>query len=602
MKLKNFGRLNWRGRLAGLLLIELLVLSLFTFSQSAPALAYGGRTAGAVVAFYYPWYDARDPDFWNSGKMATLPSTRYDSRDMNFVRGQMDTARNAGVDAFAITWNGQSGDWADRFKSMLNMASGGFSVAVHYETSLINDNSVGNTVNNLRFIRDNYTRDARYFHYEGKPVIFFWRPEAVGNAGTWNNIRQQVDPGNELIWSADGIDTNTVLQAFDSIHLFSAAKWDNNPVGKYQQFRNEVNAFQAQSGKRKLWTAGVTPGYDDRKFRSPGEFRDREGGGYYERSWQAAINSQPDMITISTWNEWYEGSAIESGQAWGNQFLDLTAKYMPQYKGTNKSFGDTSIQKIWSRTDMPVNAGILARTWLWGPENFFTTREPYAEGPGGSRLVYYFDKSRMEITKPTGDPNAQFFVTNGLLVREMMRGKIQTGDGAEENRSPANVPVAGDLNNNGGTPTFASMAGVSSLAGDKRIGNRTGQAVTETMAGNGQIGQNAGYTQFNVRYGYYDENLGHNIASPFWDFFQQNGPIWENGKVGNGQVVDWVFAMGFPIGEPYWCKVRVDNQEKDVLVQAFERRIMTYTPSNGGGFQVEMGNVGLQYYKWRYNK
>jgi hypothetical protein len=37
-----------------------------------------------------------------------------------------------------------------------------------------------------------------------------------------------------------------------------------------------------------------------------------------------------------------------------------------------------------------------------------------------------------------------------------------------------------------------------------------------------------------------------------------------------------------------------------VLVQAFERRIMTYTPSNGAGFQVEMGNVGKQYYSWRY--
>jgi plastocyanin len=39
---------------------------------------------------------------------------------------------------------------------------------------------------------------------------------------------------------------------------------------------------------------------------------------------------------------------------------------------------------------------------------------------------------------------------------------------------------------------------------------------------------------------------------------------------------------------------------KDVLVQAFERRVLTYTPANSPAFQVEMGNVGRHYYLWRY--
>jgi hypothetical protein len=40
--------------------------------------------------------------------------------------------------------------------------------------------------------------------------------------------------------------------------------------------------------------------------------------------------------------------------------------------------------------------------------------------------------------------------------------------------------------------------------------------------------------------------------------------------------------------------------EKDVLVQLFERRVLTYTPSNQAGWQVEMGNVGQHYHSWRY--
>ena len=37
-----------------------------------------------------------------------------------------------------------------------------------------------------------------------------------------------------------------------------------------------------------------------------------------------------------------------------------------------------------------------------------------------------------------------------------------------------------------------------------------------------------------------------------------------------------------------------------MLIQAFERRVLTYTPSNPPAFQVEMGNIGQHYYDWRY--
>jgi DNA-binding beta-propeller fold protein YncE len=39
---------------------------------------------------------------------------------------------------------------------------------------------------------------------------------------------------------------------------------------------------------------------------------------------------------------------------------------------------------------------------------------------------------------------------------------------------------------------------------------------------------------------------------------------------------------------------------KDVLMQCFERRCLTYTPDNPEGWQVEAGNVGQHYYQWRY--
>ena len=36
------------------------------------------------------------------------------------------------------------------------------------------------------------------------------------------------------------------------------------------------------------------------------------------------------------------------------------------------------------------------------------------------------------------------------------------------------------------------------------------------------------------------------------------------------------------------------------MIQAYERRTLTYVPTNQPGFQVEMGNIGQHYFDWRY--
>jgi hypothetical protein len=63
---------------------------------------------------------------------------------------------------------------------------------------------------------------------------------------------------------------------------------------------------------------------------------------------------------------------------------------------------------------------------------------------------------------------------------------------------------------------------------------------------------------------------------------------------------DWYRWIGFPVTEAYWTTAAVGGEDRDVLIQCFERRCLTYTPENPDGWQVEMGNVGQHYYQWRY--
>jgi uncharacterized protein YkwD len=249
-------------------------------------------------------------------------------------------------------------------------------------------------------------------------------------------------------------------------------------------------------------------------------------------------------------------------------------------------FGDTSFEKIWQQADQPIAAGQANRSWLWGAAPNWGGYEGYDQArPNGNRMVQYFDKSRMEINDPNADRNSQWFVSNGLLTTELVSGLMQVGDNRFENRAPAGIPVAGDLHNNTG-PTYAALAGLT-ITGGNFAGNRTGQAVNEGVTGSGQVSRIQ--PPIATNYAYYEPQTKHNVPAVLWNWMQ------------NIPGSNWTFALGYPISEAYWSQFNVGGQNKMVLVQLFQRRVLTYTPSNSAAWQVEMGNIGLHYFNWRYN-
>jgi hypothetical protein len=66
------------------------------------------------------------------------------------------------------------------------------------------------------------------------------------------------------------------------------------------------------------------------------------------------------------------------------------------------------------------------------------------------------------------------------------------------------------------------------------------------------------------------------------------------------QTWDWIYVAGYPISEPYWARISVAGEQRDVLIQVFERRTVTYDPAQPDGYKVQFGNVGRHYYDWRY--
>ena len=98
--------------------------------------------------------------------------------------------------------------------------------------------------------------------------------------------------------------------------------------------------------------------------------------------------------------------------------------------------------------------------------------------------------------------------------------------------------------------------------------------------------------------------LGHNIPDDFWIFVKARGLIYNSGTKVYADVplLNRANDLGYRITEPHWSNVHIAGARKWVLVQAFQRRVLTYVADNQPSWQLEMGNAGRHYFDWRYGQ
>lgn len=266
------------------------------------------------------------------------------------------------------------------------------------------------------------------------------------------------------------------------------------------------------------------------------------------------------------------------------------------------SYAHAAFERTRDELDRPIDGGQANRTWFWGPapitEGLY---EPYLESPDNQRLVQYIDKARFELTNPDADPNNAWFVSTGLLTRELISGSVQVGHSSYEQHEPSDRAMAGDAANI--WPTYAGFDRVI----DQLYADMTGNHATSVLLESGVSSYpdaaddpGAELVQY-LEYAGPDGPVGYNVPAAFWDFMHAPGISWDGVAYGPSMpLMDWLFVLGLPISDPFWVNVQLNGEPTWVMVQAFERRVLTYTPSNPDGWQVEMGNVGRHYAEWRH--
>ena len=197
--------------------------------------------------------------------------------------------------------------------------------------------------------------------------------------------------------------------------------------------------------------------------------------------------------------------------------------------------GNPAFQRTWDRTDQPVSSGAVARTWIWGPEATSpVVQESYAESPGGSRQVQYFDKSRMEINNPDGDP--QLVPSTSPTACSSSNSCPVSSNSAttpSSSMTPPQVNVAGDPDDPPSpTPISRRCAPLLPLP--------NGSAIVQRLDGDGAVSTTRAWPARASPPPSASPSRASTIRwpSPFWAFMNSTGPVWINGQRATERLFD----------------------------------------------------------------
>lgn len=178
----------------------------------------------------------------------------------------------------------------------------------------------------------------------------------------------------------------------------------------------------------------------------------------------------------------------------------------------------------------------------------------------GKYFSQYFEKGRIEDhTGESPDPNWQFMY--GLLVDELQQGG-------------SSLPVGGDTS----TVTYATVRG--QAAANLRVSPPAGFTGGTAYQPDGSV-----FIPFTADL---SPANGHNVFGPFWDYINR-ADLFPGG---------WLHDIGLPITEPTGAVVdKGEVKGRQIIIQAFQRTILTYDPLNPAEWQVERANVGTDFKK-----
>jgi glycoprotein endo-alpha-1,2-mannosidase len=264
----------------------------------AAASAVGVR----VSAFYYPWYgtSAMDGVYQHWGQRNHAPPNDiasayyparglYSSSDQLVVSAQMDEIRAAGIDEIAVSWWGQGSAEDLRLPAVIVAArADGIAVAVHIEP--YPGRTVATTVSDLTYLRAFGVRTFYIYRALDLPIA------------DWAASKAALHVGGSVLFAQTNLVGAAAAAGFDGVYTYDIVTYGGD---KFARLCNEAHAMHLACAP------SVGPGYNARRGSGDPRVKPRRGGATYDSMWRSALAAKADRVTITSFNEWHEGTQIE---------------------------------------------------------------------------------------------------------------------------------------------------------------------------------------------------------------------------------------------------------------------------------------------------
>ncbi|GAA2212290.1 endo-alpha-mannosidase [Nonomuraea monospora] len=282
----------------------LLLAALTWWLPQAPSAA-APKLSQNVHLFYYPWYGAPDWRHWQQGGH-TPPDDigadlypalgPYDSGDPGVLSQHMKWIGRTGAGVIVYSWWGQ-GSYEDGLAARVMDAAAKRGVKVAWHLEPYEGRTAASTVEDIRYLHGKYGAHPAFHNV----FYVFWSLQIAD----WSAL-DAVNDDNVIL--AQTTDTTRIahfngMYTYDGIAGATAPGWKQ--AGDYARAHGLI------------WSPSVAPGYlDDRAV--PGNTTPtiaRDDGAAYDRQWSNALDPEiggsPEWVSVTSFNEWHEGSVIE---------------------------------------------------------------------------------------------------------------------------------------------------------------------------------------------------------------------------------------------------------------------------------------------------
>jgi len=311
------------------------------------------RPTPQVAIFYYAWYGTPAADgawlHWNQ-RGNTPPRAiasnfypargPYSSGQGAVVRAQMREIASMGVDTVIVSWWGPGSLEDARLRPVAAAAhAAGLHVAIHVEPWA--GRTPASVVEALRGlsglgIRDVYVYDSSSYPDEE------WKTALAGLTGF-------------RVFAHTGLPGKALKGGFQGLYTYDVLIYDGSSFGRMCQSARQLGLLCAPS---------VGPGFDARRATGDPRVRERGDGRWYDHMWRAAVRAAPDVVTITSYNEWHEGTQVEPARAAGEPYRSYDGAWGVQGTPAQRAYVDRTaywVDRLRGVVDAPLGVGRKAQ-------------------------------------------------------------------------------------------------------------------------------------------------------------------------------------------------------------------------------------------------